>query len=227
MNNNKKVKFYTQDISDLSFLSDNASYMSGNVDMAAPNLWDASGNFIPGKKNSNKTKESKHSLQQNKFYIADINTENKLRQPCSDNNKYAPAEKYSKSERYAELTKIKDNATGTPVIDTVDNAVNNLPNNMSCSQRKHSLDWSGYRAPPVQITGRGFGILEDWDKLYIGQDTRNDAKAINPRSIENTNLAMLPLDGFKINYTTNLDRYETDLRSGMDTRFANKKSMKN
>jgi hypothetical protein len=215
MNQNKKVKFYTQDISDLSFMADNASYMSGNIDMAAANLWDAAGNF---RQNTSLPK---------KVYKTSIDTENKLRQPCSDNNKYAPAENYSKSERYAELTKIRDNATGTPVIDTVDNAVNNLPNNMSCSQRKHSLDWSGYRAPPVQITGRGFGILEDWDKLYIGQDTRNDGKAINPRSIENTNLAMLPLDGFKIDYTNNLDRYETDLRSGMDTRFANKKSMKN
>lgn len=213
---NKKVKFYTQDISDLTFLSDIAPYTSGDINMSAPNLWDAEGTYRPN-----------NTIQQNKFYIPNIDTENKLRQPCSDNNYLSNPEKHSKSSRYAELTQIKDDSTGTPVIDTVNNAVNNLPNNMSCSQRKHSLDWADYRAPPAQTTGRGFGILEDWDKLYIGQDTRNDGKTNNPRSIETTELAMLPLDGFKIDYTTNLERYETDLRSGMDTRFANKKSMRN
>lgn len=218
MTNNKKIKFYTQDISDLSFMSDNASYLSGNIEMSAPNLWDAAGNY---KQNS-----SIKDLQK-KVYKTDIDTENKLRQPCSVNNKYASPEKYAKSSKYAELTKIIDDGQGTPVINTIDNAINNLPNNMSCSQRKHSLDWGDYRAPPVQTVGRGFGILDDWDKLYIGKDTRNDMKTNNPRSIETTNLAMLPLDGFKINYSTNLDRYETDLRSGMDTRFANKKSMRN
>lgn len=232
MEYNKKIKFYTRDISDLSFLSDNASYYNGNIDMSASNFWDASGKFIPGNKN-----ETISNAIPNKQYKNDVNIENKLRQPCSNNNNNSSFKNHNKSNKYASIdTEIKSESTKilnenltseTPIIDTNNNIINDLPKNISCSQRKHSLDWSNYRAPPVQITGRGFGIVDDWDKLYIGQDTRNDIKANNPRLIETTNLAMLPLDGFRINYSTNLDRYETDLRSGIDTRFANKKSMKN
>lgn len=203
---NKKIKFYTEN----RFFSD--LYARNPESNNDGGLWDASGKFVNGS----------HS----------IDTSSKLRQPCLDhifprptNTNINTMEKPVESSiKFSNLYEKEE-----PIISDIDKIIDasiEANKSLACSQKHHSLDWGDYRAPPVQTTGRGFGVLEDWDKLRLGQDTRNDPLAWNPRSIETTNLAMLPLDGLKIDYISNLERYDTDLRAGMDTRFANKKSMR-
>lgn len=137
-----------------------------------------------------------------------IDTSNKLRLPCKEDIKMDIKMYDYPMTKYHEINLLADP----------------INKSYSCSQRKRSLDWGDYRAPANQNTGRGFGNLVDWDKLYLGQDTRNDPLVWSARNIETTNLAMLPLDVTRIDYATNTDRYNDDLRNGIDTRYLNKKN---
>lgn len=88
--------------------------------------------------------------------------------------------------------------------------------NISCSAKKQNTNWGDYRAPPQQTNGRGFGNPSDYDKTYLGVDSRNDRNQDNSRDIDLKDRNIIPLDSFRINYA-NL-AYDLDSRCGVSTR---------
>lgn len=95
--------------------------------------------------------------------------------------------------------------------------------NKVCSERRRNLDWSSYRAPAKQI-GHGIGNPDNYSETYIGQDSRLRSNQqeieLNPRNVDLELRSMVPLDGFKINYSG--VPYDQDIRSGMQTRTQKK-----
>lgn len=88
--------------------------------------------------------------------------------------------------------------------------------NVCCSERRKNLNWGDYRAPPQQTTGRGFGNPDNYEKTYIGIDSRMDGSYENPRSTDLKDRGVIPQDGFRINYGN--VPYDSDPRSGSSTR---------
>jgi hypothetical protein len=87
--------------------------------------------------------------------------------------------------------------------------------NISCSTRKKDLNWAGYFMPANQNIGRGFGNPENYHQTHLGIDTRMDNRE-NPRNMDIAHRAMIPTEGFRINYA-NIP-YEQDTRCGISTR---------
>ena len=85
----------------------------------------------------------------------------------------------------------------------------------TCGQKKKTLDYSDYQAPPRKSEGIGFGNPENYQETYLGLDTRAYVDQ-NAREIDITNRTMTPPDALRINYS-NLP-YEWETREGVTTR---------
>ena len=93
----------------------------------------------------------------------------------------------------------------------------------SCGQKKKTLDYSDYQTPPRKTEGYGFGNPSDYNKTYVGKDTRAYADQ-NAREVDIFERSITPIDGLRINYS-NLP-YEWETREGITTRNY-KKMIKN
>jgi hypothetical protein len=91
--------------------------------------------------------------------------------------------------------------------------------NDTCSQRKKDLNFGDYMLPGNRVSGRGFGNPNNYHKTYLGQNTRSNNQN-NPRSLDFEDRMMVPLSGFRIDYT-NIP-YDQDIRSGVSTRTSKK-----
>ena len=92
----------------------------------------------------------------------------------------------------------------------------------TCGTRKKDLNWAGYFMPANQNGGRGFGNPENYHQTRLGIDTRMDNRE-NARNIDIAHRAMVPLEGFRINYA-NIP-YEQDTRCGISTRTSKRISI--
>jgi hypothetical protein len=85
----------------------------------------------------------------------------------------------------------------------------------SCGQKKKTLDYSDYQTPPRKTEGYGFGNPSDYNKTYVGKDTRAYTDQ-NAREVDIFERSITPIDGLRINYS-NLP-YEWETREGITTR---------
>ncbi len=95
--------------------------------------------------------------------------------------------------------------------------------NLSNSSRKKNVDYSDYQGPPKKAAGQGFGIPDDYDKTYLGIDSRIN-NINNPRNIDYLDRGMIPPESFMINYSE--VPYDKDSRIGAHTRTYKKMETK-
>jgi len=88
------------------------------------------------------------------------------------------------------------------------------------SVRKNNLDYSEYMTPPKKTFGRGVGIPEAINDVYLGDEARTNN--FDVRSYEFTREQELPIDYYVVN--------GEDLpfpKQGVDTRYLNYKNARN
>jgi len=169
----------------------------------------------------------------NKMYITDYDIESNLRKPetcyniddqlktfCkkNGNNKYDDVCTIGKRNYNIDLNNSKNvNYENEILIKDIDDITRDKYL-LNCSQRRKTLDWSGYRAPPKQINGQGFGNPNNYHQVRYGLDTRhnNIEQNINVRDVDYKDREMIPIDTFMWNYSG--IRYDIDIRSGISSR---------
>jgi len=83
--------------------------------------------------------------------------------------------------------------------------------NLDCSKKE--INWGDYYLFP---TGKSAGNPNDYNKTYVGVDTRNYSEYGTNRDIDLKERPFVPLESFRFNYGGL--KYEDDLRSGISTR---------
>jgi hypothetical protein len=90
-----------------------------------------------------------------------------------------------------------------------------------CSKNKKDINWGDYYLFIGQkTTGRGFGNPDNYDKTYVGQDTRIQDTT---RDIDLKDRNIIPIDSFRLNYGN--IHYDDDNRGGISTRTYKKSGL--
>jgi len=79
------------------------------------------------------------------------------------------------------------------------------------THRRKNVDLSSYMSPPQKTIGRGFGVPDNWEKTYLGEQTRNNDFRIMVKDSER--IADVPY------YLTALPAFK--YLGGDDTRYLN------